>query len=68
MSTFEDKKKSTILRMRHLEKGSEKEGFPIGNHNSFFSCDLYNIGKPGTKFQLYKIFSLEIIQFDLTKK
>ena len=45
MSIFEDKKYSTIFRMRHFEKGSGKEGFPIGNHGTFFSRDLYTMGK-----------------------
>ena len=56
MSIFEDKKYSTIFRMRHFEKGSGKEGFPIGNHGTFFSRDLYTMGKLWTKFQLYKNF------------
>ena len=52
--------------MRHFEKGSGKEGCTIGNHEAFFSRDLYTIGKLWTKFQLYKKFPPEIIQFDRT--
>ena len=51
MSIFEDK----IFHC--FEKGSAKEGSPIGNHGEFFSRELYTIGKPWTKFQLYENFS-----------
>ena len=43
-----------------------KRRFLIENHGEFFSRDLYAIEKLWTKFQLYKDFFLEIIQFDRT--
>ena len=52
--------------MRHFEKSSEKEGSAIGNHGTFFSRDLYTIGKLWTKFQLYNLLFPEIIQFNWT--
>ena len=66
MPIFEDNLFLPFCTCAILKKGSGKEGSPIGNHGAFFSCDPHTIRKLWAKFQLYKDFFPEKIQFDRT--